>query len=485
MHEIRLPKLNTNEDSATVVAWAVPDGERVAVGEIVCAVETNKATFDIEAEAEGCVRPRALPGRECAVREVLGFVTEAPDEPLPELEWLPLPESAAAETPESGRRATLKAQRLAGELGVDLSSIRVDGIIREKDVRSAAASGRPAGPTPTGRRFNAAILGTGSYIPERALTNDDVIGIGNISSSDEWIRTKVGVVTRHFAADDEATSDLAVAASERALDAAGVSAEQLGLIIVATTVPDHVFPATACIVQARLGAPDAMAFDAMVMCTGAVYALDIARRYIEDGTVEHALVVGSEVYSRILDFTDRSTCIYFGDGAGAMVLGRAAPGEDGVITSFVRNDGSSYETLIAQAGGTRMPATHETVDAGLHYFRMDPKGVWSFATRVFPDAVRTIVERAGLQLGDVDMVIPHQSNVNIIKFGMDALGLPMTKTHLTLQKYGNTSAASVAITLDEAVREGRIKPGDLVVLVGYGGGLAWGAAAVRWTAGSK
>ena len=485
MHRILLPRLTENDASATLVVWAVPDGSRVGLGDIVCSIETSKATFDIAAEADGFLRCRAEPGRECAVREVLGFISETPDEPAPELEWLPLPESPPAEMPEGERRATLKARRLADKLSVDLSALHAEGVIRENDVRAAAASKRPVRRAPVGRRFNATILGTGSYIPERTLTNDDVIGIGNISTSDEWIRAKVGVATRHFAADDEATSDLAVIASERALEAADVSAEQLGLIIVATTVPDHVFPATACIVQARLGAANAMAFDAMAMCTGTVYALDIARRYIEDGSVEYALVIGSEVYSRILDFTDRSTCIYFGDGAGSMVVGRAAPGEDGVITSFVRNDGSSYETLIAPAGGTRMPATHETVDSGLHYLRMDPKGVWNFATRVFPDAVRTVVERAGLQLSDVDMVIPHQSNVNIIKSGMDALGLPMTKTHLTLEKYGNTSAASVAITLDEAVREGRIGPGDLIVLVGYGGGLAWGAAAVRWTASGK
>ena len=497
MNELCLPKLNVNEDAATVVAWAVADGSRVRPGDVVCTVETNKAAVDLEAEAAGYLRHRARPGQECAVQEVLGFITDSPAEPLPELEWLPLPETAEAGEPgqaesdaaEGKVHTTLKARRLAEELGVDISAITADGVIREKDVRAFAESAPRAKPAPSpapaagaGGRFNAAILGTGSYIPERVLTNDDVIGIADINSSDEWIRAKVGVVTRHFAADDEATSDLAVSAAERAMEAAGVAAEQIGLIILATTVPDRIFPATACIVQGKLGASNAMAFDASVMCTGAVYALDIARRYIEDGSVEYALVIGSEVYSRLLDFTDRNTCIYFGDGAGAMVIGRAAPGEQGIITSYVQTNGSLYETITAPAGGTRMPPTHETVDKKLHCFQMNPKGVWAFATEAFPRAVRTVLDRAGLRADDVDLVVPHQANINIIRFGMDALGLPMTKTHLTLEKYGNTSAASVAITLDEAFREGRIEPGDLVVLAGFGGGLAWGAVALRWSA---
>jgi len=493
MTELHLPKVNVNEDTATVVAWAVPDGAPVKPGDVVCTVETNKAAVDLEAEAAGYLRHRARPGQECAVQEVLGFITGSADEPLPELEWLPLPEAAApsetrqaeSDAAEGKVHTTLKARRLAEELGVDISSIKTEGVIREKDVRAFGKSAPRAKPAPSpaaGGRFNAAIVGTGSYVPERVLTNDDVIGIANINSSDEWIRAKVGVVTRHFASDDEATSDLAIKAAERAMQSAGVSAEQIGLIILATTVPDRIFPATACIVQGKLGASNAMAFDASVMCTGSVFALDIARRYIEDGSVEYALVIGSEVYSRLLDFTDRNTCIYFGDGAGAMVIGRAAPGEQGIITSYVQTNGSLYETITAPAGGTRMPPTHETVDKKLHCFRMDSKGVWAFATEAFPRAVRTVLDRAGLSAGDVDLVIPHQANINIIKFGMDELGLPMEKTHLTLEKYGNTSAASVAITLDEAFREGRIQPGDLVVLAGFGGGLAWGAVAVRWTA---
>ena len=484
MIELRLPKLNVNEDAATVVAWAVTDGSPVSPGDALCTVETNKAAVDLEAEAAGYLRHRARPGQECAVQEVLGFITTSPDDPLPELEWLPLPEAEdAPPEPEGHDRATLKARSLARELGVDLSQIESEDVIRESDVRAFAESNRPAKPPcPAARPFTAAIVGTGSYVPERTLTNGDVIAIADINSSDEWIQAKVGVVTRRFAADDEATSDLAVRAAERAMDAAGVSADQIGLIVLATTVPDRIFPATACIVQGRLGASNAMAFDASVMCTGSVFALDIARRYIEDGSVDFALVIGSEVYSRILDFTDRNTCIYFGDGAGAMVIGRAQPGEQGIIASYVQTDGSLYETITAPAGGTRMPATHETVDRNLHCFQMDPKGVWAFATKAFPRAVRTVLSRAGLRAEDVDLVVSHQANINIIKAGMDALGLPMSKTHTTLEKYGNTSAASVAITLDEAAREGRIKPGDLVVLVGFGGGLAWGAAAVRWTA---
>ena len=493
MHEIRLPKLNVNEDSATIVAWATADGERVEPGQVVCTVETNKAAVDLEAEVGGYLRHRARPGQECAVREVLGFVTESADEPVPELEWLPLPETAgplrsapgADKTPPPRARATLKARRLAAELGLDVAQVKSQGVVREEDVRRFAETRHPARPAAavhTARRYNAAVLGTGSYLPERVLTNNDIISIANINTSDEWIRKKVGVLERRFAADDEATSDLAIKAAVRALDAAGVTAEQLGMVVLATTVPDRIFPSTACIVQGKIGAPNSMAFDLPVMCTGTVYALDIARRYVEDGSVEYALVIGSEVYSRMLDFTDRNSCIYFGDGAGAMVLGRAPPGEPGILTSYVQTDGTGYETITAVAGGTRMPATLETVQHGLHYFQMKPKNVWEFATGAFPRAVRTALEHADLTVDDVDFLISHQANLNIIKFGMDALGIPMSKTYTTLDKYGNTSGASVAITLDEACRAGMIRRGDLVVLVGFGGGLAWGSAVMRWSA---
>ena len=491
MWELRLPKVNVNEDAATFVAWIVDDGGRVEPGQPVCTVETNKAALDLEAGAAGYLRHRAQPGQECAVREVLGFVTDTADQPLPALDWLPLPDDAEHRASEAAQRpprarATLKARRLAAELGVDLWQVKSQGVIRETDVqafadsapqRSRRTAARPARP------FTAAILGTGSYLPERVMTNNDIISIANINTSDEWIRKRVGVAERRFAADDEATSDLSLEAARRALDSAGLTADQIGLIILATTVPDRIFPATACIVQGKIGASNAMAYDVSVMCTGTVYALDIARRYIEDGSVRYALVIGSEVYSRMLDFTDRSSCIYFGDGAGAMVLGRASPGETGIISSYVQTDGSGYETITALAGGTRMPATLETVEHGLHYFRMDAKVVWTFATGAFPRAVRSALDRAGVGVDDIDFIISHQANINIIRFGMDALGIPMSKTYTTLDKYGNTSGASVAITLDEAHRKGLIRRGDLVVLVGFGGGLAWGSAVMRWAAG--
>jgi 3-oxoacyl-[acyl-carrier-protein] synthase-3 len=475
------------------VAWATDDGAHVKPGDVVCTVETNKAAVDLEAESGGYLRHRAKPGQECAVREVLGFVTRTPDEALPELAWLPLPESAgapatdAADRPPPPRaRATLKARRVAAEHGLDVTQVKQQGVIREADVRAyleTAAARAPAETAPPTTRFRSTILGTGSYLPKKILTNNDIISIANINSSDEWIRKKVGVVERRFAAEDEATSDLAIKAAHRALDCAGVTPEQLGMIILATTVPDRIFPSTACIIQGKIGAPNAMAFDLPVMCTGTVYALDIARRYVEDGSFEHILVIGSEVYSRMLDFTDRNSCIYFGDGAGALVIGRAPPGEPGILTSYAQTDGTGYETITAPAGGTRMPATLETVQHGLHYFQMDPKGVWEFATGAFPRAVRTALERARLSVDNIDFLISHQANINIIKYGMDALGIPMSKTYTTLDKYGNTSGASVAITLDEAYRKALIRRGDLVCLVGFGGGLAWGCAVLRWTAG--
>lgn len=491
VHAIRLPRLNVNEDTATVVAWAVDDARRVGPDDVVCTVETNKAAVDLDAGAEGFLRHRAKPGEEYAVGEVLGFVTGRPDDPLPAPEPAGRPEPAETGTPEPAEarppraRATLKARRLGAELGIDISQVKQQGVIREADVRqyaeSAESPARPPAPPKAGRQYNATIAGTGSYLPERVLTNNDVISIANINTSDEWIRKRVGVVERRFAADDEATSDLGLKAARRALDAADVRPEQLGMIALATTVPDRIFPGTACIVQGKIGAPNAMAFDLPVMCTGTVYALDIARRYIEDGTMEYALVIGSEVYSRMLDFTDRSSCIYFGDGAGAMVVGRAPADEPGILTSYVQTDGTGYETITAVAGGTRMPASIETVEHGLHYFQMKPKGVWEFATRAFPRAVRTALERADLTVDDVDFLIAHQANINIIKYGMDALGIPMSKTYTTLERYGNTSGASVAITLDEANRKGLIRRGDLVMLVGFGGGLAWGSVVLRWT----
>ena len=320
------------------------------------------------------------------------------------------------------------------------------------------------------------IAGTGSYLPPKVMTNQDWTKY--VETSDEWIFTKTGIRERRIAEPDVCTSDLAVKAAEAALKDAGVSAEEMDLIILATSSPDVSLSATAPIVQAKLGAVKAGAFDVMDVCSGFVYALEAGAR-MGAGGYRNILVVGAETYSRILNWGDRTTCVFFGDGAGAVVLREAEPGT-GVLGSYLRADGRGCKVIEVPAGGVKTPVTHEVIDKGLHYFFMDGKAVWDFATVAFPEAVRAVVAKCGLNLEDIDLVVPHQSNVNIINFSMNALGLPKEKAFTNIQKYGNMAGASIPVALDEAAREGRIKKGDLVVTCGYGGGLAWGANAIRW-----
>lgn len=326
------------------------------------------------------------------------------------------------------------------------------------------------------------IVGWGKYVPERVVTNGELSR--TVDTSDEWIRTRTGISERRVAGDGETTSSMATQAAWRALEAAGLSPGQIDLIIVATATPDYAFPATACLVQDALGARKAAAFDLSAGCTGFVYALGVAVDMVaaRDGPGETptALVIGAETLSRITDWSDRSTCVLFGDGAGAVVLqANGAPG--GVLSTFLGADGSGGDLLYLPAGGSQEPASHRTVSERLHYLRMRGREVFRFAARAMPEAAHRVLDQAGLSPADLALLVPHQANQRILEAATKLLGLPPEKVYSNLERYGNTSAASIPIALCEAVEEGLIQRGDVVVCVGFGAGLTWGATALRWS----
>lgn len=325
--------------------------------------------------------------------------------------------------------------------------------------------------------FNAGITGVGAYAPDRVLTNDDLQKM--VDTNDEWIRTRSGIKERRIASPEQATSDLAVIAGERALLDAGVAPEELGLVIVATNTPDTVFPSTACLVQDRLGAKNAAAFDLAAGCSGFIYALATGSQFITSGTYKKVLVIGAECLSRITNWEDRKTCVLFGDGAGAVVLSPVPQG-NGILSFKLRSDGSKGPLLILPAGGSRQPATRETVDQKLHTIRMDGQEVFKFAVRIMGKAALEVLAASGLESSDIDYFIPHQANIRIIESAAKRLNLPMDKVLVNLDRYGNTSTASIPLALAEAVHSGQIKQGDHVVMVGFGAGLTWGAAVVKW-----
>ncbi|HUC91012.1 MAG TPA: beta-ketoacyl-ACP synthase III [Paenibacillus sp.] len=321
------------------------------------------------------------------------------------------------------------------------------------------------------------IIGSGKYVPERVLTNQQLERM--VETNDEWIVTRTGIRERRIAAKDEATSDLAYQASKRALDAAGLTAEDIDLIIVATVTPDMFFPSTACLLQDKLGARKAAAFDLSAACSGFIYGLATATSMIQTGMYRHVLVVGAECLSRITDYTDRNTCILFGDGAGAVVLGPVAEGR-GFKSFELGADGSGGELLKVCGGGSRMPSTAETVDSKAHYIYMAGSEVFKFAVRIMGGAAEDALRKAGLEKGDIDLLVPHQANIRIIQSALNRLDLPEDKCMINLDKYGNVSAASIPIALAEAVEQGKVKEGDCLVLVGFGGGLTWGASVLIW-----
>ena len=313
------------------------------------------------------------------------------------------------------------------------------------------------------------IVGTGSYLPEKILTNADLERM--VDTSDEWIRTRSGIGSRHIAAESQLASDLALPAAQRAIAAAKLQPGEIDLIIVATTTPDMIFPGTATILQSKLGIAGCPAFDVQAVCSGFVYALTIADMFIRTGQAKRALVVGTEVYSRILDWSDRGTCVLFGDGAGAVVL--AASETPGILASKLHADGSHGEMLCVPG------SVHGGKVWGTPFVRMDGGSVFKFAVKVFEEAAREVLAAAGKRVDDVDWFIPHQANIRIMEATARKLGLPPEKLIATVDHHGNTSAASIPLALDEAVNDGRVRPGQTLLLEGVGGGFTWGAVLLR------
>lgn len=299
-----------------------------------------------------------------------------------------------------------------------------------------------------------------------------------VDTSDEWITTRTGIKERRIASPQETTSSLALEAARRALQMAQVDPQELDLILVATVTPDMAFPATACLLQRELGAPRAACFDLEAGCTGFVYALVVAEKYLIGGGGNKALVVGAETLSKIVDWEDRATCVLFGDGAGACILEKT--NHPGLLASYLGSDGGGAHLLELPAGGSRMPASKESVEGRMHYIKMNGNEVFKFAVRIMEEASKEVARRAGIGLEEVALFIPHQANIRIIDSAARRLKIPQEKIFVNVHKYGNTSSASIPIALDEAYREGRIKDGDLLLLVGFGAGLTWGSTVIRW-----
>lgn len=327
------------------------------------------------------------------------------------------------------------------------------------------------------RPRRAGILGIGSYVPPRILTNNDLEQM--VDTSDEWIRTRTGISERRIADEVTVTSDLATYAAKNAMESAGITESEIDAIIVATITPDMPFPSTACVVQAKLGIPGCSAFDISAGCSGFIYALTVANQFIVSGTYGKILVIGAETLSKITDWQDRSTCVLFGDGAGAVVLG-GVKDECGILSTYLGADGRGAEFLMLPAGGSLRPTTYDTVDKRLHYVHMSGNEVFKFAVKIQADAAEESLKLCGLSKDDIDWFIPHQANVRIIDAAARRLELPLSKVVCNVDRYGNTSAASIPIALDEVVRNGKIKSGDVLVMVGFGAGLTWASSVVRW-----
>jgi 3-oxoacyl-[acyl-carrier-protein] synthase-3 len=301
-----------------------------------------------------------------------------------------------------------------------------------------------------------------------------------VDTNDEWIRSRTGIAERRVAAPDESSASLASDAALEALEVANLYPAEVDLIIVATSSPEHIFPATASLVQDRIGAVKAGAFDLSAACTGFILAINMAAQAIRTGSIENAIVIGTETLTRYTNWTDRNTCILFGDGAGAFVL-QASDEPGGVLSAVMRSDGSGGDLLILPAGGSKMPTTEETVANGDHFISMNGREVFRFATRVMAQATREVVESSGLEIDDIHLIIPHQANKRIIETAARGLKLPMDRFVVNVDRFGNTSTASIPIATVEAIQDGRLNPGDRVVFVGFGAGLTWGSVAVQWT----
>lgn len=325
--------------------------------------------------------------------------------------------------------------------------------------------------------YNAGIIGTGSCLPPNIITNKDLEKM--VDTSDEWIVSRTGIRERRVVDEDTATSDLATVAARRALDDAGLEPSDIDMIIVATVTPDMNFPSTACLVQSNLGADHCPAFDLEAACSGFLYGFIVASQFIMTGVHKNILVIGAECLSKFLNWKDRNTCVLFGDGAGAAVVSRVEEGY-GMLSHCMGADGEGGKHLLLEAGGSRKPASLETVKNDLHYVQMEGSEVFKFAVRIMAKASEQVVELAGLTKKDVDFLVPHQANIRIIEGARKRLNLPEEKVYVNLDRYGNMSAASVPVALDEASRTKAIKKGDRLILVAFGGGLTWAACMLRW-----
>lgn len=324
----------------------------------------------------------------------------------------------------------------------------------------------------------AAITALGMAVPPRVMPNQEFESF--LDTSDEWIAQRTGIRQRHIAGVGESTATLGAKAAQAALDNAGLKADQLDLIICATITPELIFPSTACFIQHQLGVDNIPAFDISAACSGFLYGLATASRFIESGMYKRILVVGAETLSRFSDFTDRGSCILFGDGAGAAILEATSDPDRGVIYNVLHASGSGWDFIHVPAGGSRTPATHETVDQRLHYIKMRGRDVYKFAVEKMQWLLADCMSHCGVGVDDVDLVVPHQVNIRIIESAADRVGLPMDKVYINIDRYGNTSAASIPIALTEARQAGRIKPGSTVVLVAFGAGLTWAGTVVRF-----
>jgi len=325
--------------------------------------------------------------------------------------------------------------------------------------------------------YQTKIIATGSYVPERVLSNFDLEKM--VDTSDEWIRSRTGIAERHISSESEASSDLGAAAAQEALKRAGLKPEEIDLILVATITPDMFFPSTACFIQDKIGAEHAAAFDIAAACSGFIFGLSIADSYLRSGAFKHILLIGAETLTKVTDWKDRNTCVLFGDGAGAVVL-RREEGEAGLLSTHLFSDGSLSALLNLPGGGSRNPTSERSLRQGLHFIKMNGNETFKVAVRSLEQACREALSHNGLDSSQIDLFIPHQANYRIIQAVASRLGFPLERVCLTLERHGNTSAASIPLALDEAVMSGRVKAKDLLLLSSFGGGMTWASAVIRW-----
>ena len=326
-------------------------------------------------------------------------------------------------------------------------------------------------------QHNAGILGMGHAYPEGILTNADLEKI--VETSDEWITTRTGIKQRHKAADNEYTSQFGTTAARMALDRAGLKPDEIDIIICATTTPDQIMPSTGALIQAQIGASNAAGMDVFAACSGFLYGLTMVESMIRTGQIKYALVVGAEVLTKYVDYTDRGTCVIFGDGAGAAVLGPVNSGR-GILATKIKSDGRYEEQLYAPGGGTKLGTTHATIDNGMHFFKMKGNELFKVAVRSMAEISAEMLEKAGLTVDDIDLVIPHQANQRITDAVASRLGVPEERVYSNIAEHGNTSSASIPIAMDECIESGRIKEGDTVLLTAFGGGVTWGSTILKF-----